>query len=49
MARKEMHFFWRDLHYGPQIFRRQHADYLKEFAAGNGRARAGEASVWSLY
>jgi hypothetical protein len=49
MARKEMHYFGRDLEFGAQIYRRDRAEYLKEFAAGGERARAGEASVWNLY
>jgi hypothetical protein len=49
MARKEMHYFGRDLQWGSQIFRRQPQEYWKEFQAWNGQARAGEASVWYLY
>jgi hypothetical protein len=49
MARKEMHYFGRDLRWGSQIFRRQPREYWREFAARNGQARAGEASVWYLY
>ena len=49
MARKEMHHFGHDLRFGGQIYRRNRMDYLQEFAAWNGQARAGEASVWYLY
>jgi len=49
MARKEMHHFGHDLRFGGQIYRRNRADYLQEFAAWNGQARAGEASVWYLF
>ena len=49
MARKEMHYFGRDLRWGSQIFRRQPREYWREFAAWSGQARAGEASVWYLY
>ena len=49
MARKEMHVFGRDLRFGSQFYRRNHADYLKEFSDWNGQKRGGEASVWYLY
>jgi len=49
MARKEMHHFGHDLRFGGQIYRRNRRDYLQEFAAWNGQARAGEASVWYLF
>lgn len=49
MARKEMHHFGRDLHFGGQIYRRNRRDYLQEFAAWQGQSRAGEASVWYLF
>jgi hypothetical protein len=49
MARKEMHHFGHDLRFGGQIYRRNRMDYLQEFAAWNGQARAGEASVWYLF
>ena len=49
MARKEMHHFGADLHFGSQIFRRKEGAYLAEFDAWNGQLLAGEASVWYLY
>jgi hypothetical protein len=49
MARKEMHHFGKDLHFGSQIYRRDRQEYLKEFSAWNGQTRAGEASVWYLF
>ncbi len=49
MARKEMHHFGADLHFGSQIFRRKEAAYLAEFTGWNGQLLAGEASVWYLY
>ncbi len=49
MARKEMHHFGRDLHFGKQIYRRNRQDYLQEFAGWQGQSRAGEASVWYLF
>lgn len=49
MAKKEMHHFGADLHFGAQIFRRQEGAYLAEFEAWNGQLLAGEASVWYLY
>jgi hypothetical protein len=49
MAKKEMHFFGRDLHFGPQFYRRDRDAYLAEFNAWNGQAHAGEASVWYLF
>jgi hypothetical protein len=49
MARKEMHHFGADLHFGSQIFRRKEEAYLAEFEAWNGQMLAGEASVWYLY
>jgi hypothetical protein len=48
MARKEMHFFGSDLHFGPQFYRRDLPAYLAEFRARNGHRRAGESSVWYL-
>ena len=48
MARKEMHFFGSDLHFGPQFYRRNLKAYLAEFETRNGRRRAGESSVWYL-
>jgi len=49
MARKEMHHFGADLHFGSQIFRRKEGAYLAEFDAWDGQLLAGEASVWYLY
>lgn len=49
MARKEMHFFGRDLHFGGQFYRRAEAEYLAEFAGWDGERRVGEASVWYLF
>jgi len=49
MARKEMHFFGKDLRFAHQFYRRDEAAYLREFAAGSGRACLGESSVWYLF
>jgi hypothetical protein len=49
MARKEMHFFGSDLHFGPQFYRRDPAAFLAEFNAASDRRCAGEASVWYLF
>ncbi len=49
MARKEMHHFGNDLHFGAQFYRRDAAAYLAEFQEWQNQARAGEASVWYLY
>src|SRR5579859_908594 len=49
MAKKEMHHFGADLKFGPQFFRRDRAEYLAEFAGGQGRKRVGESSVWYLF
>lgn len=49
MAKKEMHFFGKDLHFGPRFYRRDEEAYLAEFAGRNGQTRAGEASVWYLF
>jgi hypothetical protein len=49
MARKEMHFFGRDLHFGSNFYRRSEREYLDEFKAWNGQSRIGEASVWYLF
>jgi Sulfotransferase domain len=49
MARKEMHTFGADLHFGPQFYRRDLDGYLAEFASRNGELRAGESSVWYLF
>jgi hypothetical protein len=48
MPQKEMHFFGRDLNFGPQFYRRDLDGYLAEFNRWSGQARAGEASVWYL-
>jgi hypothetical protein len=49
MAKKEMHVFGSDLHFGPRFYRRDHAEYLAEYATWSGQQRAGEASVWYLF
>jgi len=49
MARKEMHVFGEDLHFGAKFYRRDLAAYLREFASCSGQRRAGEASVWYLF
>lgn len=49
MARKEMHTFGSDLHFGPQFFRRSTKEYLAEFEITGGKHCAGEASVWYLF
>jgi hypothetical protein len=49
VARKEMHFFGSDLRFGPQFYRRNQSAYLAEFAACDGQACVGEASVWYLF
>jgi Sulfotransferase domain len=49
MARKEMHTFGEDLHFGPQFYRRKLDAYLAEFEDWGDQPRAGEASVWYLY
>ncbi len=48
MARKEMHFFGSDLHFGSQFYRRDEQAYLSEFDAGDGPKLSGESSVWYL-
>jgi sulfotransferase family protein len=48
MAKKEMHFFGKDLRFRPQFYRRDRNAYLAEFQARNGQRWAGEASVWYL-
>lgn len=49
MARKEMHFFGKDLHFEPHFYLRNEAEYLAEFEAGAGKRQSGEASVWYLF
>jgi hypothetical protein len=49
MARKEMHFFGKDLRFAPHFYRRAEPEYLAEFNAWNRQRRAGEASVWYLF
>ncbi len=49
MARKEMHFFGRDLRFGTQFYRRDEKEYLAEFSGWNGQSRISEASVWYLF
>jgi hypothetical protein len=48
MARKEMHFFGKDLHFGPRFYRRNLEAYLAEFNARDGQSHGAEASVWYL-
>ena len=48
MARKEMHFFGSDLHFGSQFYRRDEAAYRSEFDAADGHKVIGESSVWYL-
>ncbi|HZV34408.1 MAG TPA: sulfotransferase domain-containing protein, partial [Verrucomicrobiae bacterium] len=49
MARKEMHTFGKDLHFGHQFYRRDLQAYLAEFEGWGDQPRAGEASVWYLF
>jgi hypothetical protein len=49
MARKELHAFGSDLHFGPQFYRRSLDAYLAEFETTGGQRCAGEASVWYLF
>ena len=49
MARKEMHFFGSDLHFGPQFYRRDEPAYLREFQGWSGQSVIGESSVWYLF
>jgi hypothetical protein len=46
--RKEMHFFGSDLHFGPQLYRRELKAYLAEYEGRDDARRAGDASVWYL-
>lgn len=48
MARKEMHVFGSDLQFAPQFYRRNLAEYAKEFHGWKNQRVAGEASVWYL-
>ena len=48
MARKEMHFFGKDLQFGRRFYRRDRAAYLSEFSGRREQCRAGESSVWYL-
>ena len=48
MAKKEMHYFGSDLHFGTQFYRRNLEAYLREFDGRNTAPRVGEASVWYL-
>ena len=48
MARKEMHVFGSDLQFAPQFYRRNLAEYAKEFHGWKDQRFAGEASVWYL-
>ncbi len=49
VARKEMHHFGADLHFGSQFYRRDAPAYLAEFDAWGDESCAGEASVWYLF
>lgn len=49
MARKEMHFFGKDLWFAPKIYRRNLEAYLAEFEGCREDQTAGEASVWYLF
>lgn len=49
MARKEMHTFGRDLHFGSQFYRRNLDQYMAEFQGWKDQARGGESSVWYLF
>lgn len=48
MARKEMHVFGSDLQFAPQFYRRDLAEYAREFHDWKSQRIAGEASVWYL-
>src|SRR5271170_7433051 len=48
MAKKEMHVFGRDLHFGAHFYRRDLAAYEQEFSQRATQRVAGEASVWYL-
>lgn len=51
VAKKETHFFGKDLRFGPQLqfYRRYPNEYSSEFAGWNGQTRGGETSVWYLF
>lgn len=49
LAKKELHFFGTDLHFGRQFYRRDRDAYLTEFDAWAGQACVGESSVWYLF
>ena len=49
MARKDMHYFGRDLRFAPHFYRRAEREYLAEFGSWEGQRRVGEASVWYLF
>jgi Sulfotransferase domain len=49
MARKEMHFFGKDLRFAAHFYRRAEREYLREFDDWKGQCRIGEASVWYLF
>src|SRR5262252_9724271 len=49
MARKEMHAFGKDLHFGRRFYRRSLEAYQSEFVGAGDRKRVGEASVWYLF
>ena len=46
VARKEMHFFGKDLQFGHQFYRRAEKAYMAEFEKWEGQRRGGEGSVW---
>ena len=49
MPPKELHFFGRDLNFGPRFFRRDLQSYMSEYAGWNGQSSGGEASVLYLF
>jgi hypothetical protein len=48
MARKEMHLFGSDLHFGKHFYRRNREAYLQEFDDWKDQSLGGESSVWYL-
>ena len=49
IARKEMHAFGSDLHFGKHFYRRDLKAYLAEFGGWTRQVWAGESSVWYLF
>jgi len=49
LAKKEMHFFGADLHFGRRFYRRDLRGYLEEFSGWKNERLGGEASVWYLF